>query len=168
MTPSAIWSFDTKTAVISGSCGEGASVHVSAAGRPVADRELARRQPVLAEDGRPAAHPFGRVHGVGRPADVPDLAVPELDEVLDGEAGTGVLVEPDPVHAAAVFGGDGDDRHAELDAVERVERLALRRDEHDGLDVLPHEQFGRGAHARGVLSSMLAVIPSSGHRAPPR
>ena len=85
-----------------------------------------------------------------RPADVPDLAVPELDEVLDREARTGVLVEPDPVHAAAVFGGDGDDRHAELDAVERVERLALRRDEHDRLDVLPHEQFGRGAQARRV------------------
>ena len=95
----------------------------------------------------------------GRPADVPDLAVPELDEVLDREPRTGVLVERDPVHAAAVFGGDGDDRHAELDAVEGVERLALRGDEHDGLDVLPDEQFGRGAQARRRrVSSMLAVM----------
>ena len=48
--------------------------------------------------------PDSAIFSEAEPADMPDLAVIQAEEVLDRDPGARVLVEPDAVHPAAILG----------------------------------------------------------------
>jgi hypothetical protein len=73
-------------------------------------------------------------------------AVAERDQVLDGVAGTLVLVDGHTVEADLVAGLDREQRNAELDAPNRLDGGMSRGDDDDRLDVLAKQQVDGCSH----------------------
>ena len=140
ISPSAIWSLAQSTAV-NVLAEQPLPGRVAARGRPVPEDRLVGHQVVLAERVAPAADALERVHRVDRAGDVPDLGVPEVDQVPHRPPGALVVVERHPMQAAALR-DDREEWHAQIHALQDPECRPVGRDQHDRLDVLPDQRLG--------------------------